>query len=200
MPFVYINHERRTPILPLSTGLLVHPQHAFSHQVVNDRSTACPLPAQVIAKHADTHVTQNLGGFNGSNLVIAQLSGDAPDVLLAPDTNYAVAPAQRLQRLDGAADVVLRNVAAVAGAVHAAQGQPLTHLAQANEPAVLASRRAAHLHYADGQLKVEVVDRLAQQLRPDGAPGAASAAAAAREGIDADGGTHARELGAERRV
>ena len=87
-------------------------------------------------------------------------------------------------------------------ALHPPPHDPLPDFPQLNQPPILPPRLATHLHHPHSQLKVKVIHRPAQQLRPDRRPPstAATAVTAARERIDADGGAHARELGAEGRV
>jgi len=82
-------------------------------------------------------------------------------------------------------------------ALHSGAHDTVPRLAQLDQTAVFGSRLGTHLNYLYGQLKIEVVDRTAEQLGPYGA---ARGAVAANKGVDADGGAHARKLGAERRV
>lgn len=201
-----INHETRTPILPLPLGLLIHPQQASRHHVVNDGPAPRPVPGQVVPQHAHAHVAQDLDGLDDGGLVVAELLGHAAHVLFSADLEDRVAPAEGLQGADSAADVVFRDLA---GALHAALGDPVAKLREADEPAILPSCRAAHLDDADRKLKVKVIDTAPQQLRPQSpsrrrrsSPSSTTTPVrmTARQGIDADGVAHARKLRAEARV
>lgn len=84
------------------------------------------------------------------------------------------------------------------GPLHTALHDPITELPDTNQTAIFSARGTANLDNADGELEIEVIDAPAEELGPD-APAAAPAAAVVGGGerVDADGGTHARELCAE---
>jgi hypothetical protein len=106
----------------------------------------------------------------------------------------SVCAAERSKRLYRTPNVVIGDGI---GAIHSSSSNTLSQLSQADETAILSTRSTAYLDDTHRELKVEVVDRLSQQLRPYRAPVCAAVAVAAGEGINADGSAHASELGAE---
>ncbi|KAI6773733.1 hypothetical protein HG531_000582 [Fusarium graminearum] len=150
--------------------------HASRNKIVYHSPGAGSIPAQIVPQHAYTHVSQDLGGLNNRDLIIVELARYAAHVLLATDTHNSVCAAQRTKRLHSAPNVIVSDRVS---AVHPPSSNALSQIGQTDKTSVLSPCGTTNLYNAHSELKVEIVDRLSQQLRPYRAPVGATVAVAA---------------------
>lgn len=171
-------------------------------------------------KHGYTDIAKYLDSLKHSTLIGVQLLGYRANVWFAADFDDGKRRAQRFERANGAEDIVpvprqshsvhrnnglspkkeADSLGNLRRALHPPPHNPLPNLLHLNQATILTPRLAADLDNTHCQLKVKVIDAAAQQLRPDGADAGACAVAAGGQWVNADGGAHAGELGAEGRV
>src|SRR5688572_477177 len=190
-------HEAWAPVLLLSSCLSINPQHALGHQIVDHGPPSCCLPAQIVHQHPYAHISQNLCCLDRRCLIIAQLSWHTSNILLSADLDYCVAPSKWLECFDCAANIILRNGICT---LHAASLNLLFNLTQANKSPILPPSPPTNLHDPNRQLKIEIIHRPPQQLRPHRLPTTATRRRRRSKRIYPNRSTHARKLRSKGRI